>query len=413
MHHPTKGQMQTEKDRLVFMLTAGNSRRVFRRLTTVFAMRFPATLVKRAFRNYILSLLIDIEHSRKIMIWLQSQIAVLLFVVLLCTVTAVAQDKDQATDQQAATTERIPVLIVDGQSGYHGDWPEITAMMKSYLEGSGRFKVDIYRSKFLMNGKRAEEFPVGDGKEYTDHKEAKTDPDFKPEFSNYKLVINNFGFGAAPWPDETKEAFVQFMQDGGGLLSIHSADNCFPDWKEYNLMTGLGGWGGRNESSGPYVYYNDKEELVRDDSAGPGGGHGPQHNFEIVLRDYEHPVTKGLPKSFLHAKDELYEKLRGPGLNMTILATAFAAPDQKGSGRHEPILMALNYEKGRVFHTTLGHAAYSCECVGFITTFLRGAEWAATGEVTIPVPDDYPTGSKESIRMFNENESATTQSSGN
>ena len=87
---------------------------------------------------------------------------------------------------------------------------------------------------------------------------------------------------------------------------------------------------------------------------------------------------------------------------MTILATAFASPKKKGSGRHEPLLMALDYEKGRVFHTTLGHAAYSCECVGFITTFLRGAEWAATGEVTIAVPEDFPTAKKESVRKFDE-----------
>lgn len=297
--------------------------------------------------------------------------------------------------------DAIPVLIVDGQSGYHGDWPKITFMMKTYLEETGKFKVDVYRSRFLMNGKLEKSFPLDDGKTYEDFPEAKTDPEFKPEFSKYKLVINNFGFNAAPWPEETKTAFVEYMKNGGGLLSVHSADNCFPEWKEYNLMTGLGGWGGRTEASGPYVYYNDKGDLVRDDSAGKGGNHGPQHKFSIVLRD-EHPITSGMPSGFLHAQDELYEQLRGPGLNMQILATAFASPEQKGSGRHEPILMVLNYEKGRVFHTTLGHAAYSCECVGFITTFLRGAEWAATGQVTLPVPEDFPTAKQESVRKFAE-----------
>ena len=324
--------------------------------------------------------------------------------VLLSANVFAQEAKTEAPKTVETTAEPIPVLIVDGQSGYHGDWPKITLMMKTYLEETGKFKVDVCRSQFLMNGKREQEFPLNDGKEYKDFKESKTDPDFKPEWSKYKLVINNFGFNAAPWPDETKTAFVEYMKNGGGLLSIHSADNCFPQWKEYNLMTGLGGWGGRNEKSGPYVYYNDKDEVVRDDSKGKGGHHGPQHKFEIVLRNDEHPITKGLPKSFLHAQDELYEQLRGPGLNMTILATAFASPKQKGSGRHEPLLMALDYGKGRVFHTTLGHAAYSCECVGFITTFLRGAEWAATGAVTIPVPDDFPTATEQSVRKFDERE---------
>ena len=100
------------------------------------------------------------------------------------------------------------------------------------------------------------------------------------------------------------------------------------------------------------------------------------------------------------AKDELYERLRGPAVNMKILATAFAAKKYKGSGRHEPTLMAIDFGKGRIFHSTLGHATYSCECAGFITTFLRGTEWAATSKVTIPVPDNYPTADKSSSVKF-------------
>ena len=336
-------------------------------------------------------------------------IAVILFSLSL-SLGVIGQEKTEDAKKADGPDQPISVLIVDGQSGYHGDWPKITFMMKTYLEETGKFKVDVYRSKFLMNGKREKEFPLDDGKVYEDFKNSKIDPDFKPEFSKYKLVINNFGFNAAPWPEETKASFDAYMKSGGGLLSIHSADNCFPDWKEYNLMTGLGGWGGRTESSGPYIYYNEKGEIVRDESAGNGGNHGPQHKFQIVIRDDEHPITKGMPAGFLHAQDELYEKLRGPGRDMKILATAFASPEKKGSGRHEPILMALDYEKGRIFHTTLGHADYSCECVGFITTFLRGAEWAATGEVTIPIPDDFPTAKETSVRKFDEREKAAQTS---
>ncbi|MFK8112530.1 MAG: ThuA domain-containing protein [Rubripirellula sp.] len=338
------------------------------------------------------------------------RIITLLLLSLSLSGGAFAQGQKSENAKPARASDAIPVLIVDGQSGYHGDWPKITLMMKTYLEETGKFKVDVYRSRFLMNGKLEKEFPLNDGKTYEDFKDSKTDPEFKPKFSNYKLVINNFGFNAAPWPEETKAAFVAYMKNGGGLLSIHSADNCFPDWKEYNLMTGLGGWGGRTEASGPYVYYNEKGDLVRDESAGKGGNHGPQHKFQIVLRD-KHPITNGMTNGFLHAQDELYEQLRGPGINMDILATAFASPEQKGSGRHEPILMVLDYGKGRVFHTTLGHAAYSCECVGFITTFLRGAEWAATGEVTIPIPDDFPTTKQESVRKFDQRPKATAETS--
>lgn len=82
---------------------------------------------------------------------------------------------------------------------------------------------------------------------------------------------------------------------------------------------------------------------------------------------------------------------------MVILATAF---DSKITKRHEPVLMAIDYEKGRIFHSILGHADYSVESVAFITTFLRGTEWAATGNVTIEVPEDFPTPDKSSSRKF-------------
>ena len=39
------------------------------------------------------------------------------------------------------------------------------------------------------------------------------------------------------------------------------------------------------------------------------------------------------------------------------------------------------------------------QCTGFQVTLLRGAEWAATGEVTQPVPADFPTAQQATFRM--------------
>src|SRR5690606_17274585 len=205
-----------------------------------------------------------------------------------------------------------------------------------------------------------------------------------------------------PWPKETQAAFVNYVKNGGGFVVVHAANNAFGDWKEYNEMIGLGGWGGRNEKSGPYVYYNAQGQLIRDESQGAGGHHGAQHPFLIIVRNQEHPITRGMPASWMHAQDELYDQLRGPGENMQVLATAFAAPDKGGSGRHEPMIFTVTYGKGRVFHTPMGHGDYSMECVGFITTFQRGAEWAATGKVTQELPQDFPTADQVKSRKFEE-----------
>jgi type 1 glutamine amidotransferase len=83
---------------------------------------------------------------------------------------------------------------------------------------------------------------------------------------------------------------------------------------------------------------------------------------------------------------------------MTVLATAFSDPANKGTGKDEPILMVVHYGKGRIFHTTMGHDLAALNCVGFITTYQRGTEWAATGRVTQKVPSDFPTADKTSTR---------------
>jgi type 1 glutamine amidotransferase len=96
---------------------------------------------------------------------------------------------------------------------------------------------------------------------------------------------------------------------------------------------------------------------------------------------------KGLPASFLHSQDELYDKMRGPALNMTILATAFSDKSTGGTGRDEPILWTVSWGKGRIFHTVLGHVGGETEHPAidtwFSRTLLRGAEWAATGKVKL------------------------------
>ena len=311
-----------------------------------------------------------------------------------------AAETEQGQDKKG----KLQVLIIDGENN-HGAWPKTTVMMKDYLEESGRFEVDVERTAYTWQGphndgsqggeenrkKLLAQYPIESSKQTEMVEEPVPDPDFKPKFSDYDVVLTNFGWKASMWPEETRQNFESYVRNGGGLVVVHAANNSFGEWDAYNKMIGLGGWGGRDEKTGPYVYYNEAGDLIRDTSAGGAGGHGPQHEFTIRTRAAEHPIMEGLPAEWLHAQDELYDKLRGPAENMTVLATAFSAEEQKGTGRHEPMLMAIDYGEGRVFHTALGHTDYSQECVGFIITLLRGTEWAATEEVTLTeIPEDFP-----------------------
>lgn len=265
---------------------------------------------------------------------------------------------------QAAPVDLIRLLIVDGQNN-HAVWPRTTELMSEMLNDTARFAVDVARTA-----------PEG------------TDPAFRPDFARYQVVVSNYN--GADWPEETRRSFEEFIRNGGGLVVVHAADNAFPEWTEWNRMIGLGGWGGRNELSGPRLYFDEEGKPVRDPSPGPGGSHGAQHEFQVRTMAPRHPVMQGLPPVWLHAQDELYDSLRGPAEEIEVLAVAWSSPDKGGTGRFEPVVMAIRYGAGRILHTTLGHGDYSVRCAGFAALLQRGAEWAATGEVTQPVPSILP-----------------------
>ena len=294
---------------------------------------------------------------------------------------------------RAQTAPKLKVLLVDGQNNH--DWRSCQPVIKWILEESGRFVVDLATSP--PPAPRAPAPPKADAtpEQKDAHQKALAKvaeqqaeiarqwAAWRPKFADYSAVVCNYNGDS--WPAEVKTDFTRYVAGGGGLVIIHAANNAFPDWPEFNEMIAVGGWGGRNEKSGPMVRWREGK-IVFDTKPGPGGGHGAQHEFLVEAREPEHPILKGLPLKWRHATDELYSNLRGPAKNLTVLATAYADPRTRGTGEHEPILMAIAYEKGRVFHTVLGHGPFAMSGIGFQATLQRGTEWVATGQVTLPAP---------------------------
>ena len=269
----------------------------------------------------------------------------------------------------------IRVMLLDGESaGTYHQWQLVTSVLKKELDETGFFKVDVVTAP-----------PAG--ADYST---------FKPDFAPYAVVVLNYDAPDERWPAALKRAFEQYVGNGGGVVSVHASDNAFPGWTAFNEMMGVGGWRNRMENAGPLWYYKDGK-LVSDNAPGRAGSHGRRTPFPITVRG-NHPITNGLPKTWMHQGDELYATLRGPGKNMNVLATAYSNPANSGTGRDEPMLMALSWGKGRIFHTTLGHDVNALSSVDFVVTFQRGVEWAATGGVTQKVPSNFPTANAVSYR---------------
>ena len=276
-----------------------------------------------------------------------------------------------------AEAKPIKALLITGHTGKAHSWQTTSTYLKVILDSRGIFQTDVIQMKDTNA----------------------LDTTFSPQFSNYQVIVLNTD--EVKWSVKTKSSFEKFVRNGGGVVSVHESNNAFPEWKEYNLMTGLGGWGGRNQKSGPYYFWKDGQ-YITDNSPGQGGAHGKRVPFVINIRDTEHPVTKGLPTKWLHQNDELYGNLRGPAQNIHVLATAYSSKETGGTGKEEPVLFTINYGKGRIFQTVLGHVKPdfqdALQDVGFQETFSRGTEWAATGKVKQKLPREFPT--ETSVLLF-------------
>ncbi len=281
----------------------------------------------------------------------------------------------------------IKVMLLTGQTDKYHSWEVTSSYLKATLDHESIFETD-------------EVFIPPLGKEFDE---------FVPEFSKYQVVVLDMNL--PDWNEKAKKAFVSYVKNGGGVVLVHEANNAFRNWKEFNQIAGLGGWGAQNaypnwkefkpgdwgkrdEKAGPYYYWKDGE-YVTDNSPGVGGKHGKRVPYVINIRDTKHPITKGLPTKWLHQNDELYGNLRGPAENIQVLATAFSEEKSGGTGKEEPVLFTVRYGKGRVFQTVMGHTGAdfsdSVQDVGFQVTFSRGTEWAATGSVKQKPPSEFPS----------------------
>ena len=274
----------------------------------------------------------------------------------------------------------INVLIVDGFSNH--DWKQTTKVTKQILEKSGLFKVSVSTTPSI---------PVGE--EWNK---------WEPKFSDFDVVIqntNNIQDKEFNWPVKVQKSLEKYVRSGGGLYVLHSANNAFSDWEEYNLMIGLG-W--RSKEEGIALQIDDSGELVKiPKGEGKSTYHGPR-NDEVIHILSSHPINVDFPDAWKTPDMELYKYARGPAKDLTVLSFA----NEAETNINWPVEWVLVYGDGRVYNSSMGHLwkgetyPISYQCIGFQTTLIRATEWLATGNVSYKVPENFPT--EKSISLESE-----------
>lgn len=246
----------------------------------------------------------------------------------------------------AASPAKLRVLVLTGETDlpYH-DWRLTTPYLRSVLASTGRFDVEVRENERGLTARG---------------------------LSGYDVLVLNYN--GPRWGGDTEAAIEDFVKSGKGFISFHGVTYGRFYGQEFNKR-----WGESSTGDKGWLAY---PELIGATWKPANIGHGTRHVFPVKWVDREHPVSRGLPETFL-ADDELYHKL--DLLPATkVLATAYSSPETRGTGKDEPIIWCAAFGKGRILHITLGHDLAAMRQPGFLAAFARGTEWVATGNVTLP-----------------------------
>lgn len=242
----------------------------------------------------------------------------------------------------AVGAQPLRALILSGRNNH--DWKQTTPELVKLYQDSPRFIADVTEDPTTCTA---------------------------DVLANYDVLVSNW----CAWPDvngrqwgpQVEKAFLDFVRSGKGVVLVHAASATFHNWPEYQQIAGATWKLGST-------------------------GHGPMHLFKVTVKDKTHPVTAGLAD--FEVRDELWHRM-GKQPDIHVLCEAFSAKDKGGSGQIEPVVICTEFGKGRCFYNILGHDATTMQNAAWRTLMLRGTEWAATGKVTIPVPDELATASNQ------------------
>jgi type 1 glutamine amidotransferase/HEAT repeat protein len=237
-------------------------------------------------------------------------------------------------------TEPLRVLILSGANNH--DWKSTTPVLRQLIETCPRFKViDVIEDPSQVTAELLNGCDV-----------------IASNWSAYPEMAGH------QWGEKAERDFVDWVKAGHGFVVFHAASATSQDWPAFQQLVKLT-WGIDKTS------------------------HGAYHTLKVTVRDSDHPITRGMRDFWI--TDELWHNMVNlTGQEVRAVCEAFSEPDFGGTGKFEPVVVPTALGEGRGLNIVLGHDARAMKNIGWQTLMLRGLEWAATGDVTIPIPEDWP-----------------------
>ena len=244
----------------------------------------------------------------------------------------------EGTTRAVLDDRPIRVLLLAGNDKHKWhNWEKTTPAMKAALERDPRITVDVI----------------------TEIDELQTRP-----LADYQVILQNYvnWQDPRPLPAKSRAAFLDFVQNGGGLLLVHFANGAWhfslpmaeaAQWPEYQRIVRRM-WNHKGDS-----------------------GHDAFGRFRVEPTGLSHPVVDGLQP--FDVTDELYFRQAGDQPIEPLLQAK-----SKVTGQTEPLAWTHTFGKGRVFQTLLGHSEQTYESFEPREMLRRATAWTA-GRTVYPL----------------------------
>jgi uncharacterized protein len=245
--------------------------------------------------------------------------------------TEECRSSPSAPGEMQVSVARFRVLVLAENGGHHIEYSKVARPWLDKLAADSNFLIDHIIS---------------------------TDSIDEEYLKKYQLFIQ-LDYPPYAWKDKAVKAFEKYITGGsGGWIGFHHATllgefDGYPMWEWFRHFMG--------------------DIKFKDYIAGFAAGN-------VKVEDFSHPVTRGIPSSFLIKKEEWYTYDKSPRENVHVIASvdesSYFPASVKKMGDH-PVIWTNKKYAARNVYIFMGHSPDLFEDENYKKLFSNAVFWAA------------------------------------